>query len=160
MVTQRSTGSTPINAVGVTWRRKVENSFPIMKGYIKYIVLSGAVLLASLSPWNAHAQDILDIAETAKQILVRIEGATQGSGVLVKKEGNICTVLSSWHVISSNQPGEDINLLLNKRTTNTASIINSEKINDVDLGLITFKSPEDYDVASSGGNLKTLKAGH
>ena len=86
MVTQRSIGSTPINAVGVIWRRKVENSFPIMKRYIKYIVLSGAVLLASLSPWNARAQDILDIAETAKQTTVRIEDATQGSGVLVKKK--------------------------------------------------------------------------
>ena len=41
-----------------------------------------------------------------------------------------------------------------------APIINSEKINDVDLGLITFKSPEDYDVIRSGGDLKILKAGH
>ena len=49
-------------------------------------MLSGAVLLASLSPWNARAQDILDIAETAKQTTVRIEDATQGSGVLVKKK--------------------------------------------------------------------------
>ena len=115
-------------------------------------------MLAWVSP-KAHAQDISDIAETAKQITVRIEGATQGSGVLVKKEGNTYTVLTAWHVISSNQPGEDIDLVLNEGTTYTTSIINSEKINDVDLGLITFKSPEDYNVASSGGNPKILNAG-
>lgn len=130
-----------------------------MKRYVKYFLLSGAVLLAWVSPLKAHAQDISDIAETAKQITVRIEGATQGSGVLVKKEGNTYTVLTAWHVISSNQPGEDIDLVLNEGTTYTTSIINSEKINDVDLGLITFKSPEDYNVASSGGNPKILNAG-
>ncbi len=60
----------------------------------------------------AVAQDASAVARVAKAITVRIEGATQGSGVLVKKEGNRYTVLTAWHVVSSNQPGEELFLLL------------------------------------------------
>ena len=54
----------------------------------------------------AIAQDASAVARIAKAITVRIEGSTQGSGVIVKKEGNRYTVLTAWHVVSGNRPRE------------------------------------------------------
>jgi hypothetical protein len=65
--------------------------------------VSAGVLLASQSP--AQAQSAEAVAKVAEAITVRIEGATQGSGVLVKREGNRYTVLTAWHVVSGQRPG-------------------------------------------------------
>ena len=61
-----------------------------------------------LTPFEqAHAKDAFKVLPIAKAITVRIEGATQGSGVLVKREGNRYTVLTAWHVVSGNRPGKN-----------------------------------------------------
>ena len=82
-----------------------------MKRYIKYILLSSAALLSSVSPWKAYAQDMSNIAETDKQITVKIEGATQGSGVIIKKEDNVYTVLTAWHVIKDVNQNEELAII-------------------------------------------------
>ena len=69
-----------------------------------FTVSTGAILLSAS---KAQAKDASEIANIAKAITVRIEGTTQGSGVHHKKEGNIYTVLTSWHVEKDNR-----NLLL------------------------------------------------
>ena len=72
---------------------------------LRTFTASTAAILLSAS--KAQAKDASEIADIAKAITVRIEGATQGSGVLVKKEGNSYTVLTSWHVLQDNLPGEE-----------------------------------------------------
>ena len=47
----------------------------------------------------------------AKAITVRIEGATMGS-VLVKNDGDLYTVLTSWHVVKSQGPNEELDIIL------------------------------------------------
>ena len=56
----------------------------------------------------AVAQDSSAVARIAKAITVRIEGATQGSGVLVKQEGNRYTVLTAWHVVKFKKQREEM----------------------------------------------------
>ena len=53
---------------------------------LRTFTASTAAILFSAS--KAQAKDISEIANIAKAITVRIEGATQGSGVLINKKGN------------------------------------------------------------------------
>ena len=76
---------------------------------LRTFTVSSAAILLSAS--KAKAKDASEIANIAKAITVRIEGATQGSGVLVKKEGNSYTVLTSWHVLQDNLPGEEVAII-------------------------------------------------
>lgn len=88
---------------------------PLMLGTLGITTATTAVLL---EPSAALAQDAsaveslvksaYAVARIAEGITVRIEGATQGSGVLVKKEGNRYTVLTAWHVVEGNRPGEGL----------------------------------------------------
>jgi len=81
---------------------------PLILGTVGITTATTAVLFQQ-SP--ANAKDALAVAKIAKAITVRIEGATQGSGVLVKKEGNRYTVLTAWHVVSGNRPGEELAII-------------------------------------------------
>ena len=96
---------------------------------------------------SASAQNIVTTPDIAEQITVRIEGATQGSGVLVKRTKNTYTVLTAWHVLSPNRPGEDIDIITNRRTTYTSSIKNVSRIGNVDLAIINFTSNSHYSTA-------------
>ena len=76
------------------------------------LILGTAVTTGSLLVYPApvHAQTAEAVAKVAQAITVRIEGATQGSGVLVKRDGNRYTVLTAWHVVSGQRPGEELDI--------------------------------------------------
>ena len=76
---------------------------PLLLGTVAMTTATTAIVFHQ-SP--AMAKDALAVAKVAKAITVRIEGSTQGSGVIVKKEGNRYTVLTAWHVVSGNRPRE------------------------------------------------------
>ena len=59
--------------------------------------LTASTAAIVLSASKAQAKDASEIARIAKAITVRIIGATEGSGVLVRKERNRYTVLTAWH---------------------------------------------------------------
>ncbi|MFL0729619.1 MAG: hypothetical protein AB8B37_07785, partial [Prochlorococcus sp.] len=79
---------------------------PLLLGTLTGITTATTAVLLQQTP--VIAQDASAVARIAKAITVRIEGATQGSGVLVKKEGNRYTVLTAWHVVEGNRPGEEL----------------------------------------------------
>ena len=70
-------------------------------------VFTGALLVAQATAQGQSAEAVAKIAEA---ITVRIEGATQRSGVLVKRDGNRYTVLTAWHVVSGQRPGEELDI--------------------------------------------------
>ena len=76
---------------------------PLLLGTLGIASATTAVVLHQSA---AIAQDASAVARIAKAITVRIEGSTQGSGVIVKREGNRYTVLTAWHVVSGNRPRE------------------------------------------------------
>ncbi len=78
---------------------------PLLLGTLGITTATTAVLL---EPSAVRAQDASAVARIAKAITVRIEGATQGSGVLVKKEGNRYTVLTAWHVVKFKKQREEM----------------------------------------------------
>jgi hypothetical protein len=71
---------------------------PVAQPFLLGTAVGTGALLVSQAP--AQPQSAEDVAKAAQAITVRIEGATQGSGVLVKREGNRYTVLTAWHVVS------------------------------------------------------------
>ena len=104
----------------------------------------------------AIAKDALSVAKVAKAITVRIEGSTQGSGVIVKKEGNRYTVLTAWHVVSGNRPGEEVGIYTPDGKQNQLEQGSIQRLGQVDMAVLTFSSPGAYGVASIG-DVKKVK---
>jgi WD40 repeat protein len=65
-------------------------------------VLSAALLSANILTWAPQTIAALSskqVNNIAKQITVRIDGTDKGSGVIVKREGKVYTVLTNAHVL-------------------------------------------------------------
>jgi len=84
------------------------------------VAASTSAVLLSQAP--AQAQSAETVAKIAKATTVRIEGATQGSGVLVKRDGNSYTVLTAWHVLSDGNVTEDIGITTEDGKTHVGQI--------------------------------------
>ncbi len=97
-----------------------------------------------LSASKAEAKDASEIARIAKAITVRIEGATQGSGVLVKKEGNRYTVLTAWHVVKDNLPGEEVGIITSDSKEHSWEAKSLKRLGEVDMAVLTFTSRNKY----------------
>ena len=80
--------------------RIIDYSNTMLSGKLIILTALAGVLLSS-SNKSAFAQDPAKIATTAKAITVRIEGATLGSGVIIKRDGDLYTILTAWHVIKN-----------------------------------------------------------
>jgi S1-C subfamily serine protease len=98
----------------------------------------------------AHAQPALAAARAAQTITVRLEGATQGSGVLVKREGNRYTVLTAWHVVSGQRPCEELAIITPDGSQHQLEQGSIQRLGQVDLAVLSFSSPASYAVAQLG----------
>ena len=104
-------------------------------------VSSVLVLLAHI---EVKAQSAEDIAKTAQAITVRIEGATQGSGVIVKRSGNRYTVLTAWHVLAGQKPQEELAIYTPDGIEYQGEKGSIKKLGEADLATITFSSTRAY----------------
>ena len=118
---------------------------------------STGVLLVAQVP--AQAQSSEAVAKAAQAITVRIEGATQGSGVLVKRDGNRYTVLTAWHVVSGQKPGEELDVYTPDGTRQQLEQGSIKRLGDVDLAVLTFTSSNSYEVARVG-DIKSVSMGN
>lgn len=118
--------------------------------------ISAGALLVAHAP--AQAQSAWAVAKVAQTITVRIEGATQGSGVLVKREGSRYTVLTAWHVVSGQRPGEELDIFTpdgQRHKVNQGSI---RRLGEVDMAVLSFSSSSSYEVAQVG-DVKSVSSG-
>ncbi len=118
--------------------------------------LTASTAAIVLSASKAQAKDASEIARIAKAITVRIEGATQGSGVLVKKEGNRYTVLTAWHVVQDNLPGEEVGIITSDGKEHLWESTSLQRLGEVDMAVLTFTSNKNYQVANIG-DVKKVK---
>ena len=116
---------------------------------------SGTLLLAQSS---AQAQTAEAVAKVAEAITVRIEGATQGSGVLVKRDGTRYTVLTAWHVLSSQRPGEELDIYTPDGQRHKLEQGSIKRLGDVDMAVLSFSSSNAYEVAQLG-DVKSVSTG-
>lgn len=117
---------------------------------------STGVLLVAQAP--AQAQSAEAVAKVAQAITVRIESATQGSGVLVKRDGKRYTVLTAWHVVSGQIPGEELDIYTPDGQRHQLEQGSIKRLGEVDLAVLTFLSSFNYKLASFG-DAKSLTMG-
>jgi len=117
---------------------------------------TGALLVAQAP---AQAQSSEAASKAAQAITVRIEGATQGSGVLVKRDGNRYTVLTAWHVVRGQRAGEDLEIFTPDGQKHQLEQGSIKRLGDVDLAVLTFSSTNSYEVAQIG-DIKSVSMGN
>jgi S1-C subfamily serine protease len=112
----------------------------------------------TISEMPARAQSAEAVAKIAQAITVRIEGATQGSGVLVKRDGNRYTVLTAWHVVSGQRAGEELDIYTPDGKRHPVEQGSIKRLGDVDLVVLSFTSSTSYEAARVG-DAKSVSSG-
>ena len=90
--------------------------------------MANAVTIAVVLQQPAPAQNLEAVTNLASAITVRIEGATQGSGVIVDQEDDLYSVLTAWHVIASNNKGEEVDLFFQDGRSVQLNVANFKQI--------------------------------
>ncbi len=97
------------------------------------------------------------IAQVAQNITVKIEGAGQGSGVLIDRDGNIYTIVTNHHVVENDG---DYKITIYQDNQEDTYTISSNQIsrytedNNLDLAQIKFQTNKKYQVAKLGNSAK------
>ena len=99
--------------------------------------VTGALLVAQAP---AQAQSSAEVGRVAQAITVRLEGATQGSGVLVKRDGNRYTVLTAWHVVSGQRQGEELDIYTPDGQRHSIEQGSIKRLGEVDMAVLSFTS--------------------
>ena len=136
---------------------------PLSQPLLVGSVGAGATVLSLQA--TAHAQSAEAVGKIAEAITVRIEGATQGSGVLVRREGNRYTVLTAWHVVADQKPGEELDIYTSDGKRHSLAEQSIKRIENIDMATLAFNSEETYTIAqlesvsSVNRNASTIVAG-
>ena len=89
------------------------------------------------------------VGRVAEAITVRIEGATQGSGVLVKREGNRYTVLTAWHVVSGQLRGEELDIYTSDGQIHSVEQGSIKRFKQSDTATLSFSSSSNFLIPSN-----------
>lgn len=120
-------------------------------------LLAGTALsTASLMVSQSQAQSLSaePVVKIGQAITVRIEGATQGSGSLIKRDGNRYTVLTAWHVVSEQRQGEELVVLTNDGKSHYVEFADIKRVGGSDSALLSFESNNAYEVARLASRVK------
>ncbi len=120
------------------------------------IILTGAVTVAAVvgQQYPASAKTAQEIAQLAILTTVEVNNtlgfSASGSGVIIAKQGNIYTVLTTNHVVASLAQEYSIRTHLEKnyRAIRIQRLPKNDR--DIDLALVQFQSREQYPVAPMG----------
>ena len=120
------------------------------------IILTGAVTVAAVvgQQYPACAKTAQEIAQLAILTTVEVNNtlgfSASGSGVIIAKQGNIYTVLTTNHVVASLAQEYSIRTHLEKnyRALRIQRLPKNDR--DIDLALVQFQSREQYPVAPMG----------
>lgn len=104
---------------------------------------------------SAQALSSPEVSAIAEAITVRIEGQNPGSGVIIKRQGKVYTVLTAAHVVAT---ADEYDLITTDDQQHPLNYSQVKKLPDVDLALVEFTSSKDYKVAELGDST-VVKAG-
>jgi hypothetical protein len=106
----------------------------------------------------AQAQSAEAIARVAQAITVRLEGATQGSGVLVRRDGEGYTVVTAWHVVEGPKPGEELDPYNSDGQRHQVEQGSIQRLGEADIAELLLSSSSAYSLAQTG-NMKSVSTG-
>ncbi len=110
-------------------------------------IFLGVAALVSAPFQVAQALSAPEISTIAEAITVRIEGQNPGSGVLIKQQGDVYTVLTAKHVVATEDEYEVVTPDQQRYLLDYQRV---QKFPEVDLALVEFTSSKSYQVADLG----------
>jgi tetratricopeptide (TPR) repeat protein len=115
----------------------------------QWIGLIGITATIPLVQTIATAKSSVEVAETARTITVLITSSNgQGSGVILKQEGDIYTVLTAAHVVK-----KKINYQITTPDDKQYQVMSNSIVSapgDIDLAVVKFKATAKYPLAKLG----------
>ena len=118
---------------------------------LKYIPATIILLSAIPAKSNEHKANIVSSS-------VKIEGAIQGSGVIIDRVGSTYKVMSAWHVIGANKSGEEVDIITADDNVHSAILSDKERIGGLDLGIISFRSSAEYPLVPIAKSIPTIES--
>jgi serine protease Do len=108
---------------------------------------TASIVISQVEQVKAISQE--EIGIIAEKITVLIKGpGSPGSGVIIAKEGNKYYVLTAAHVVNNINRGEEADLITSDQKYHTIDTQNIVIIPNYDLAIISFQSPNNYQIAS------------
>jgi tetratricopeptide (TPR) repeat protein len=124
-----------------------------MNNHLPPLAILGSIFLISYTV-PAMALSPVEVQRIAKQTTVRIKGCDSGSGVIIRKTGNVYAVLTAAHATRATGcqvvTGDDNEYAVTEVTP---------FIDSVDLATIEFKSNKNYQVAKYIDNSDRVESG-
>ena len=116
-------------------------------------LLSSAVIGTSIvvvQPQVVSAQALNQVNKIAKEITVLVNSPnSNGSGVIIKKQGNIYTFLTAAHVLRKQDDYKIVTFDSQRYSLNKSSV---KQVEGVDLAVAEFTSNKNYPVAKVGNS--------
>ena len=109
-----------------------------------------SILVATIVATPLHTAQALNSAEVstiAEAITVRIDGQNPGSGVIIKRQGNVYTVLTAAHVVAT---ADEYGVITADNLHYPLTYDQVKKFPGIDLALVEFTSSKPYQVADLG----------
>lgn len=114
-------------------------SLGIIAGTVSALVIPTALPVFALTS--------TEVNRLAKSITVQIDSQSSGSGTLIKREGNIYTVLTAAHVVATEDNYTITTSDMQQHPVNRGSI---KRLPGIDLATLQFTSTRNYDMARLG----------
>ncbi len=114
-----------------------------------FSILAGGTLSILVALPASAVDPAVAVGQLAKNVTVLIEGMGNGSGVIIRRQGQTYTVLTAKHVISAPDVYDIVTAAGSRYPLELRSVQTFPK---VDLALVEFQSPSDYTVASLGNS--------
>ena len=117
------------------------------------VALIGAAAIALVQPQLAVALTTDEVYDLAGEVSVRIDGPSgglsNGTGVIVDKQGNIYTVLTNWHVVKTSGSYVLTTSDDQRHVVNASQI---QQLPGVDLAMLQFTTNQNYRVVEKGNS--------
>lgn len=104
---------------------------------------------------GAQALSSAEVSEIAESITVRIDGQNSGSGVIIKRQNDVYTVLTAAHVVAT---ADEYDVVTADDLRYPLTYSKVKKFPGIDLALVEFTSSKSYQVAKLG-NSSNVRAG-
>ena len=117
----------------------------------QFLLFGGTVFLGIASPKWSLAKSVRDVRKIARQITVKVmTQGPSGSGILIKKNGPIYTILTAAHVIKNSNPGEEAYATTYDGETHLLDTRMVRMGDKADVAIATFSSNKIYQVTNVG----------
>ncbi|MGK7892977.1 MAG: GUN4 domain-containing protein [Xenococcus sp. (in: cyanobacteria)] len=121
---------------------------------ISLTLMSEAIVTSAREYQIVQAISSQQVNLRAKQVTVRIDGDSFGSGIIIASADNVHTILTNWHIVKDlgNYVVQTVDGREHQVLTNT-----TRQLANVDLAILQFTSEQNYQIAEIGDSNNLLE---